>query len=104
MDQDVVCYSEWWDTHIVGNHPELAAHDQSVRRAIGEPFAVYRSNTHPARHVFYRPSDLPRPFDRGFLRVVVDYSGRELGRVITAFHVAGPKSSENTLLWPRDTK
>lgn len=80
----------------------MRGYEAVVERTIREPLAIYRSNSHPARHIFYRPAVLASPYDRGFLRVVVDYTESARGAVITAFPVVGPKASENNQLWPID--
>lgn len=82
----------------------MADQEASVKKVIDEPMAVYLSDTHPHRHVLYRPSELKPPFDRGFLRVIVEYHidarRRTNGRVITAFPVdRHNKTGEQ--LWPK---
>jgi hypothetical protein len=99
----VTCSRRRWEKHIVAEHPEMDGAEAIVARTIGEPLAVYQSDTHTRRHVLYRPSELSPPFDRGFIRVVAEYrSGRWSrlrGYVVTAFLVAGPKKGE-ILIWP----
>jgi hypothetical protein len=99
----VTCSHRQWEKHIVAEHPEMDGGEAAVERVINEPLAIYQSDTHPRRHVFYRPSELSPPFNRGFIRVVVEYRTRRWsglrGHVVTAFLVAGPKKGE-ILIWP----
>lgn len=102
----VHCDKKWWAEHIEGRHPELSGHHEDVARAIAKPLGVYRSKTHASRRIFYAPSTaLPPPFDRGLIRVVVEFRRRALrgdrGQVITAMHTLRPAEGE-ILVWPRD--
>jgi hypothetical protein len=94
----VTCSRRQWEQHIVTRHLEMDGGEAIVERVINEPLAIYQSDTHPRRHVFYRPSEFPPPYDRGFVRVIVEYKTRRWGglrgHVITAVLVAGPKKGE----------
>jgi hypothetical protein len=99
----VHCSTQQWEEHVC-DHKEMVGHEDLVKRTIDDPFAVYQS-AHPRRQVFYRPSELPAPYHRGFIRVVVDYSldwrSRESGFVVTAFHCTGVKQNE-VIIWPKN--
>jgi len=102
----VICTRERFEGHILGEseHDELRDHEASVERAIIGPLAIYRDADYATREVYYRPSDLLPPYDRGFVRVVVEFAvdagGGQSGTVITAYHAYRPKVTE-VLLWSR---
>ena len=77
----------------------MLGYEATVELTIREPLAVYESNSHPTRHICCRPAALASPYDRGFLRVVVDYE-EGAGRVLTAFPVSAAKATERIQLWP----
>lgn len=81
----------------------MIGHHALVQKVIEDPLAIYQSASHPNRNVFYRPSELPPPFNRGYIRVIVEYErgwrGAVRGRVITAFLVDRPAQAER-MLWP----
>ena len=81
----------------------MSGQEPLVALTIQEPFAVYQSDTHANRHVLYRPSTLPPPLNRGFIRAIVEYRGGE-GWLITAFHTMAAKKRETRQLWPVDDR
>ena len=102
----VICTDERFFNHILGesDHSELRGREDLLRSAIEEPFSIYRDADDASREIYYRPSELPAPLNRGYLRVVVEFRGRRraarIGYVITAYHSSsGPKKGE-VILWP----
>lgn len=100
----VACDKSNWERHIAFEHPEMTGQMETVRRTIEEPMSIYQVPAHLKRQAFYRPSELPFPFSRGFIRVIVEYnigrlSGRKRADVCTAFHVWAPKHGE-VMIWP----
>lgn len=102
---EVVCDKRNWEGHIASEHRELTGQMDAVRQTIEEPLSVYQVPAHVRRQAFYRPSELPPPYNRGYIRVIVEYnigivSGRKRGRVCTAFHtMSGPRRGE-VMIWP----
>lgn len=100
---EVVCDKANWEKHITSEHPEMADQMDVVKRAIENPFCIYQTTAHIRRQAFYRPSELPPPFDRGFVRIIVEYNSSRLfgrkGRVCTAFHTSSAKRGE-VMIWP----
>lgn len=90
---------EYWESHIVARHPEMDGHEDEAVDVITAPLAIYQSDTHANRNVFYRPSGLPSPFHGGFVRVIVEYEGNA-GILITAHHAWEAKARETVMLWP----
>lgn len=90
----------YWESHILARHPEMKDHEDEAVKTISDPLAIYQSDTHAARHVFYRPSGLPSPFHGGFIRVIVEYDKRGKGLLITAHHAWEAKARETVMLWP----
>jgi hypothetical protein len=86
-------------------HEEIKEHEDWVRLTIEEPLAIYQSDTHANRKVFYRPFTFDPRVGQAWLRVVVAYNRSRLTRrvsgvFVSAFAVTGPKRSE-VLLWPQ---
>lgn len=102
----VICATERFQDHILSEsgHEEMRGHEASMERTVVDPIAIYRDADYATRDVYYRPSDLPAPYERGFVRVVVGFSqvtgGGRSGTVITAYHAYRPKTAE-VLLWSR---
>ena len=101
----VICDKGNWERHIEFEHPEMTGQTEAVRRTIEDPLSIYQIPSHLKRQAFYRPSELPPPFNRGFIRVIVEYnkgrlSGRKRGDVCTAFHVAWAPKHGEVMIWP----
>ena len=98
----ITCNKRNWLEHIVERHPEMAAQETAVVATIERPLAIYQDANRANRRVFYRQGVLPHPFNRAYLRVVVEYRRHragERGHAVTAFAVLRPKRGE-TILWP----
>lgn len=100
---EVTCDEANWRTHE-SKHAEIRGHEDWVQLTIGDPVAIYQSDTHADRKVFYRPFTFSREVGQAWLRVVVAYNenrrtGRVTGAFVSAFAVFGPKRGE-VLLWP----
>ncbi len=97
------CTEARWNTHIVARHPEMDGHEDIVAEVLNDPMGIYQSDIHLQRLVYYRPSKLPTPHDRGLIRVIVQFNtdsrGRTTGSVVTAFPVYMPRKGE-ILIWP----
>lgn len=97
----VTCSRSYWNTHIVSRHREMEGQEALVEKTINDPLSIYQSDTHTARHVFYRPSELPPPLRAGFIRVIVEYDSEGKGTLLSAFHVMSAKFRETVMLWPQ---
>ena len=101
----VVLTSERWNWHIVPNHAALAGNEQCVVQALQDPFCIMDDVDRPGVvENFYRPFTLPRPYDRTYLKVPVEYrrdpaTGNVMGRVLTAYPTNQVKDGENQI-WP----
>lgn len=103
----VPCDEKNWANHVAAKHLEMRGREAWVRQTIEHPAAIYQSDTHSTRRVFYRAYRFDPPVGQAFLRVVVAYDRNRLTRrttaaVVTAFAAAGPKRGE-ALLWPAPT-
>lgn len=105
----IACFEETWTEHIAKNHPEMAemARTTDILKILAEtvktPYQVYQDVVHPRRRNFYNPFVLPRPYNRTYLKVVVEHRrmvGRKVGMVITAYPTPNIKPGER-LLWQR---
>ena len=102
----VICTVERFEEHILrdSRHTELRGHEASLEATIRDLLAMYRDVDCASREVYYRPSDLAPPHDRGFLRAVVEFAAAatesRTGLVVTAYHAFLPKPDE-VLLWSR---
>lgn len=89
-------------------HREMLGAQASVKEAIESPLAIYQSASHVNRQVYYRPSSLTPPLNRGYIRVVVDYKKKRIvgniqGLVVSAhLSSSGPRTGE-VLIWPTAT-
>src|SRR5215471_44015 len=89
-DHRVRCDPDWWQVHVVGDHPECAdeAMVQAARDALTDPACIAESKTVGNRRCFYRP--VPAAYGQFLAKVVVEYPRfRRPGIVMTAFRVPG---------------
>lgn len=102
----IVCYTDRWNDHILGGHPELSGHLEWVEETITAPLGIVASAYEPSSKVFYREYDFGGLLGRAFLRVVVRYKrrfgvGPTQGRVVTAYPQAvTPLKRGEKQLWP----
>lgn len=98
----VVCKRNYWEAHIIDAHPEMKGCEGHVKATIESPYQIYQDSTHPNRRILYRPFILPKPYDRQYLRVAIDYRHRRWkkprGYVVTAFSSANIKKGD-ILVW-----
>jgi hypothetical protein len=100
----IECTVQRFEQHILGEseHEELRDHRLSIARAISNPLAIYRSARNANSEVYYAPSDLPAPFDSGYVRVIVEFRpmgiGVVEGEVLTAMWRNRPARGE-VIIW-----
>ena len=99
----VVCSRETWLSHIVAEHPEMQGCESCVAATIEALYQVFQDRAFPDRKNLYRPFVLPKPMDRRYLRVVIEYKKRRFrkgltGYVMTAFPVENKRKGD-ILLW-----
>jgi hypothetical protein len=70
----VTCSVGYWRDHVELHHPNMVGQAKLVEKVINEPLAIYQSPTDINRHLLYGVSVLPPPFNRGYIRVVVEYT------------------------------
>ena len=104
-DAEVWCSEEYWHDHVITRHPELAGYEALAARCIEDPLAIYRSASHATRQIYYRPSELRSPYNRGFLGVVVEFesaTGSDKRGIVLSVHrrETGP-SPDEVLIWPK---
>ena len=106
VDRDGVsvhCRHDTWARHIVDEHREMEDQQGAVIGAIGNPAYIYQSERYPQRRLLYRPFILPKPFDRTYLLVVIEYRtsrGQRRGEVVTAFSAFNIKQRD-ILIWSK---
>lgn len=91
-----------WEEHIQARHPEIAAHDESVRVTLEAPDVIVSDFDNPAGLNYYRLGILPPPFDELYLKVVVNFTeinATVFGDVITAYP-AGKIARGEVQQWP----
>lgn len=96
----IVLTYERWTGHILPEHAELSGNLDSVRQVLEDPYCVMLDRDFPNRENFYRPFTLPRPFDRTYLKVCVEFGTSQgtsgvHGHVVTAYSTLTIKSGEN---------
>lgn len=101
---EVRCSDRYWRDHVEKRHPVLAGYAAHVQELISNPLAVYQSPVYVDRHLLYGVSTLPSPYDRGYIRVIVEYKrswrGVVSGLLISAYLVNGPGDDE-VMIWPQ---
>jgi hypothetical protein len=95
------CEKKQWCRHVVAHRPGLEEHLDLVRQTIENPLMICSDATNPNREIYYSFGILPAPFDKLYLKVVVEFSERaekRYGTVITVFTPDTPKTGEE-LIW-----
>ncbi len=77
--REIVLTAERWQ-HIVNGHPELAAHEEEVLRAVRAPTEALPGREPDEEWFYLRDAGPSR-----WLKVVVLFKGPTTGRIITAF-------------------
>lgn len=100
----VICSQSWWLAKITSKHRELFGHERIVAAVIREPERIHQDVTYPRRRVHYGHGTLPAPYDRAWIRVVIEYppisfDERPPNYVVTAFTSENLKEGEQ-VLWP----
>ena len=93
----IILERDRWERHIAARRPELARHPGWINDALCDPSFIYDSATNEDdRHYYLR---LRKEAEGGllFVKVVVRFDERLVGRVITA-HLAS-KVVSRRLLW-----
>jgi len=107
--QAVTLSEETWEKHIVCEHPEMgamASRDEilsCISQTISNPLYICQDAIHSNRRNFYLPFILPKPYQRSYLKVVVEYRKRWFGLkgyVRTAYSTTALKPGEK-IIWQR---
>lgn len=94
------CEKKQWYRHVVAHRPGLEKHLDLVRQTIENPLMICSDATNPNREVYYSFGVLPAPFDKLYLKIVIEFSeraGKRYGTVITAFTPDTPKTGEKVI-------
>jgi hypothetical protein len=90
--REIVLYEDTWYGHIVGEHAEMAGQIDELELTIAHAERVTQDQSFADRQCYYRNGHLPWPYDRDYLKVVVELEDfgvdRPLGGVVvTAYPV-----------------
>ena len=92
-----------WILHIEARHPEVDEHFDAVERVLADPYRVTQDATYHNRLNYYRPSVLPAPYDRLYLKVCVVFyrigQTGMIGEVVTAYPTTRIRRGE-VQQWP----
>lgn len=89
-----------WHNHILSRRPEFNGHEVAcVQRTIESPDFVAFDVDDAHRECYYRPSPLPPPRDRLWVKVVVEFDAFGAGEVVTVYLTDRKKPGERQK-WP----
>jgi hypothetical protein len=72
-----------------------------VTTAIREPYQIYQDSSNLQKKVIYKPFILPKPYDRQYLRVVMEYhKKKKVAYICTAFPCVNKKKGD-ILIWEK---
>jgi hypothetical protein len=101
---NVICFKDTWDNHIVAEHPFMKGCEAYVKSAIERPYTVYQDSGSINRLIIYKPYVLPIPFEKEYLRIVLEYKNHIIrgitAKVITAYATRNIKQGD-ILIWPK---
>lgn len=90
--REIVLYEDTWYDHILDDHAEMAGQTDELERTIAHAERVTQDQSFADRQCYYRKGNLPWPYDRDHLKVVVEldpvgFAGPLRGVVVTAYSV-----------------
>ncbi len=94
LDRMAQCDEQYWQQHIIANHPLMIGHEVDVEAAVRVPDVITFDAGHPRRRCLYKYNVGIVPYSP-HLKVVVELNWfRKRARVITAYPVDRLKVSE----------
>ena len=90
----VTCSGEYWDTHVLVHHPDLAGHEEDAKRAIETKSYIFSSVSRPDRHIYYGPMR----GRRSEIKVVVAFNRQNLGIIVSVSAVSRRPGGEK-IVW-----
>src|SRR5918995_6448744 len=90
--REIVLYEDTWYDHILGDHAEMADQIDELELAIAQTERVTQDQSFASRQCYYRKGNLPWPYDRDYLKIVVELVDAGFDRplrgvVVTAYPV-----------------
>ncbi len=101
----IVLTEACWRFHILSRRPYFNGYENAcIKDTIEEPDHVVHDVDYENRENYYRRSPLPPPYDRVFLKVVVEFAGDDeggiaSGEVVTIYLTDRLKPGEHQK-WP----
>lgn len=72
-----------------------------VEASIRDPYQIYQDSSDLQKKIIYKPFVLPKPYDRQYLRVAIDYHKKKrVAYVRTAFPCINKKKGD-ILIWEK---
>jgi len=101
--REIVLYEDTWYDHILDDHAEMADQLDELELAIAHAERITQDQSFASRQCYYRKGHLPWPYDRDYLKVVVELEDSSFGRplrgvVVTAYPVEAIPRRE-TRIW-----
>ena len=95
----ITCTEGCWYGHILADRSWMSKYKDEVIAAIEKPdYGVFQDAQYPDRQVYYRRQGTKARY----VKVVVDFSNEESGKVVTAFFTDSMKSGEKWI-WPQSS-
>jgi hypothetical protein len=90
--REIALYEDTWYDHILDEHAEMADQFDELEFAITHAERVTQDQSFADRQCYYRKGNLPWPYDRDYLKVVVEFDDSGFDRpphgvVVTAYPV-----------------
>src|SRR5829696_8859716 len=92
LGREIVLYEDTWYDHILDDHAEMDGQFDELERSIANAERITDDQSFTDRQCYYRKGNLPWPYDRDYIKVVVELENPEVGRplrgvVVTAYPV-----------------
>ncbi len=90
--REIVLYEDTWYDHILDDHAEMADQIDKLELAIAHAERITQDQSFASRQCYSRKGNLPWPYDRDYLKVVVELEDFGIDRplrgvVVTAYPV-----------------
>jgi hypothetical protein len=101
--RQIVLYEDTWYDHILNDHAEMAGQIDVLEFAITRVERITQDLSFTDRQCYYHKGNLPWPYDRDFLKIVVELEASSVDRplhgvVVTAYPVEAIPRRE-TRIW-----
>jgi hypothetical protein len=96
----VTCTEETWCDKILGARPKMRGWEDLIKEAIRKPSYICSDRLYKNRQVYYMLHDYK---GNKYIKVVVKFNSKNIGRVISAYSTDSGKAGEKIIWTPSNS-